>query len=329
MRTATARLPGHPDEACDLVAEAIVDEYMRRDPASRVRVSVSGGRGVMFVAGDVLSQADFDVSALVRRTLGSLGITDDVEPFVSLEPVTAERVAAVQLATELPFTVTGYASSETDVFLPRTVVLARRIVAAIERLRESDTDCFWLGPDAEVVASTNADRNNRVAIRVEHGAEPLEKVRNALAERLASVLEGASLEVNPAGPCERRGLISATGSSDAPRAVYGSGLPHVMIGVGRDPRSIQKAGTWLARAAAIAATKTGLNAALVHATYLPGEMRPSEFRIRDERGRDLTFAVPIESMSLERVANEWLRPGLSSDALRGGVVGNPSFPWEA
>src|SRR5690349_18557812 len=105
MRTALKRLPGHPDEACDLVAEAIVDEYMRRDPASRVRVSVSGGRGVMFVAGDVLSQADFDVSALVKRTLGSLGITDDVEPFVSLEPVTSERVAAMHLATEVPFTV--------------------------------------------------------------------------------------------------------------------------------------------------------------------------------------------------------------------------------
>jgi S-adenosylmethionine synthetase len=329
MRTAIARLPGHPDEACDLVAEAIVDEYMRRDPASRVRVSVSGGRGVMFVAGDVLSQADFDVSALVRRTLGSLGITDEVEPFVSLEPVTSERVAAMQLATELPMTVTGYATNETDILLPKPVALARRVAVALERLRESEADCFWLGPDAEVVVCMETDGRTRVAIRVEHGVEPIETVRKILAERLVSELDGATLEVNPAGPCERRGLAGATGSSGSARALYGSGLPSVTSGVGHDQRSLAKAGTWLARAAAIAAVNAGANAAFVTATYLPGEMRPIEFRIRDERGRDLSATVPLESMSLERVVNEWMQPGVNGEALRGGCVGTPSLPWEA
>src|SRR5512147_2353597 len=102
MQTATSRLSGHPDHACDLVAEAIVDEYLRRDPTSRVRLSVSGGRGVLFIAGDVCSQADFDVSAIVKRTVGSLGVTDDLEAFVSLEPVPSERVSAFKLSTESP-----------------------------------------------------------------------------------------------------------------------------------------------------------------------------------------------------------------------------------
>ncbi|MEO5928046.1 MAG: S-adenosylmethionine synthetase N-terminal domain-containing protein [Patescibacteria group bacterium] len=328
MRTAIARLPGHPDEACDFIAEAIVDEYVRRDPLSRVRVSVSGGRGVMFVAGDILSQADFDVSALVKRTLGSLGVTDDVEPFVSLEPVATERVAAVQLATELPLTVTGYATDETDVFMPRYVVLARRIAAQLERLRESDTDCFWLGPDAEVVTIAQTDGNFRVVVRVEHGIEPLERVRTMLTERLNSHLDGAMLEVNPAGPCERRGLALVTGSSNVSRAVYGSTLPSISTGVGRDAHAIEKAGVWLTRAAAIAAVKAGAHAALVHATYLPGEMKPISFRIRDERGRDLTSTVLIESMSLERVAKEWAQPGLGGETLRGGIVGTSSLPWE-
>lgn len=328
MRTATARLPGHPDEACDLVAEAIVDEYLRRDPASRVRVSVSGGRGVMFVAGDVLSQADFDVSALVKRTLGSLGVTDEVEPFVSLEPVTSERVAATQLATEIPVTVTGYATDETTLFLPRYVVVARRVALALEQLRESDADCFWLGPDADVVVRADADGSLRVTIRVEHGVESLEKVRTMLTERLASELDGASLEINPAGPCERRGLALMTGSSDAPRALYGSAFPTTSVGIGRDPFAVHKAGTWLARAAAVAAVKAGAHAALVQATYLPGEMRPSSFKIRDERGRDCSASVSSDSMSLERVTKEWVQPGLSTDAVRGHIVGAASFPWE-
>lgn len=327
MRTAMKRLPGHPDEACDLVAEAIVDEYMRRDPASRVRVSVSGGRGVMFVAGDVLSQADFDVSALVKRTLGSLGITDDVEPFVSLEPVPSERVAAMQLATEVPYTVIGYATNETDLFLPTYVALSRRVASELQRLRESDADCFWLGPDADVVAMADAEGKMKVIIRVEHGTEPLEKVRAMLAERLASSLDGATLEVNAAGSCERRGLGSVTGSSNTPRALYGSVLPVMSVGIGHDPRSIEKVGAWLARFAARTAVRSGADAALVHATYLPGETRPCAFRIRDSRGKDLTSHVPIELMSLDRAA-EWIRPGISSEALGAGVVGALTLPWE-
>ena len=304
MRTATIRLPGHPDEACDRVAQAIVEEYVRRDPTSRVRVSVSGGRGVMFVAGDVLSQADFDVSALVRRTLGSIGVTDEVEPFVSLDPVSAERVAAMRLPNETPVTVIGYATNETDVYLPTPVVRAGRVAKELERLRDADPDCFWLGPDAEVTAIEDG-QTMRVSLRIEHGTESLERIRPLLAERLASVLEGATLDVNPSGPCERRGLALTTGASGAMRAVYGSALPAVALGSGLDRHAAEKAGAHLAREAAIAAVKAGANAAFVQVTYLPGEMRPVSFRIRDEHGRDCSATIPADMLSLDRVATEW------------------------
>ena len=91
MNPARIRLPGHPDAACDMVAEAIVDEYMRRDPDTRIALSVIGGRGALFVAGDVISAADFDVAQIIQRTLGTIGIGTELEPFVSLEPVVGER----------------------------------------------------------------------------------------------------------------------------------------------------------------------------------------------------------------------------------------------
>jgi S-adenosylmethionine synthetase len=329
MRTAITKLPGHPDEACDLVAEAIVDEYLRRDPESRVRLFVSGGRGVMFVAGDILSQADFDVSTLVKRTLGSLGVTDEVEPFVSLEPVTPERVSAFRLPTEMPVTVTGYATNETASFVPRPMELSRRLAKALSTMRENDPDCFWLGPDAEISVMENGSGPMRVSLRVEHGVEPLERIREVISKKLSSVLEGAEIEVNPAGPCERRGLALASGASGRARALYGSGLPMVDIGIGRDPMSVEKAGTWLARAAAIRAVRAGAKAALVQVTYMPGEMRPASIRIRDERGRDLASSVTPEDFSLERVMKEWWRSGLNVESAQGGVIGNASFPWES
>lgn len=329
MRTASIQLPGHPDRACDVVAEAIVDEYARRDPASRLRLSVSGGRGVLFVSGDVLSQADFDVSALVRRTLGSIGITDDVEPFVSLEAVSAESVSAMRLPSEIPVTVTGYATRETDLFLPSYVVLADRVARALQRLREQDEDCFWLGPDADVVASVASDATCSLTLRVEHGTESLERVRTTLTARLADAAGGARIDINPGGACERRGLVNVSGASRSMRSLYGSMLPAICTGVGRDAHAAEKAGAWLARSAAITAVKSGAQAAFVTATYLPGILKPVDVRIRDERGRDLSSCVLPEAFALDRVTTEWWRPNLHTDALIGGVVLDLSLPWNA
>ena len=138
MRTARIKLPGHPDKACDLVAEAIVDEYLRRDPATRIELSVTGGHGALFISGDVASEADFDVAALVNRTLGSIGVMDEMEPFVSLERVVAEQLPAFASGPELPVIVTGYATSETPERIPSPVLFAKRIAKRLQDLREHD-----------------------------------------------------------------------------------------------------------------------------------------------------------------------------------------------
>lgn len=328
MRTATVRLSGHPDQACDIVAESIVDEYLRRDPASRVRLNVTGGRGVMFVSGDILTQADFDVSAIVKRALGSIGITDELEPFVSLEPVSAERTAAFHLPTEAPVTVTGYATSETELLLPETVALARRAARALQDAREHDPEWFWLGPDADVTIIADRSKPSRAIITAEHGAEPLASVRTRIAERLRSEFGDLPLEINPTGARERRGLAHASGASGRGPSVYGSFLPSMPSPIGHDPRSVEKAGAWLARAAARAALRHGARSVLVQATYVPEKMKPHVLRVCDEQGRDISSLVPPERLSLDRVMSEWWRPGLDLEAAQWGFAGASGMPWE-
>lgn len=328
MRTATVRLPGHPDQACDMVAEAIVDEYVRRDPESRLRVNVVGGRGVMFVSGDILSQADFDVAALVRRTLGAIGVTDDVEPFVSLEPVSSERIAAFRLPSEIPTTVTGYATAETDLFLPAPVALARKIAKELHEAREQDAEWFWLGPDSEVTVIAKDHAPSRIVVMVEHANEPLASVRQRIADRLRPLIGEVLLEVNPTGPRERRGLAGASGASGRGPSVYGSFLPAFPTCIGRDPSSVEKAGAWLLRSAAISAVRAGARSVLIQATYSPEEMRPFALMARDERGRDITSSIPLEALSLDRVIKEWWRPGLNLDAATWGFAGQTGMPWE-
>lgn len=328
MRSARMKLPGHPDHACDLVAEAIVDEYARRDPASRIRVSVAGGRGALFVAGDVRSQADFDVSALVRRTLGSMGVMADMEPFISLEPVGAEQGPLFSGGIELPVTVMGYATHETPELIPATVSLARRIAKRLEDVRQKNDAWFWLGPDAEVVVQADEINPNKVMLHVEHGTHPLSDVRRQCTELIHSIEEQLHVRVNDMGPTEARGLGNAMGASGRDSAVYGDALARMSSMVGMDSFRAEKAGAWLARSAARSLVQSGEKAVLVSAVYIPGERLPATIVARDAHGKDLSGLIDREQLSLDRVAKEWSRPNLHLDAARWGFAGEPGLPWE-
>lgn len=328
MNSARVRLPGHPDAICDLVAEAIVDEYTKRDVSTRIRLSVMGGRGALFVSGDVMSKADFDVAQLITRTLGSLGVITPLEPFVSLEPVVAERATLFGSGIEAPVTVTGYATAERTERIPAPLVAARRIAQELESRRASDERWFWLGGDGEVFVVSEDTDALTASIRVEHGSKPLSEVRAEIADLVQEVDAGIGVKVNEIGADDARGIGNAMGTIGRDSSPYGDALPAGPSGIGLDILRPEKAGAWLARAAARRLVTDGARAVLVRAIYRPGERLPSLLRARDERGRDLSQAIPVESMSLDRVVQEWWRTGLNMDAARWGYAGTDGLPWE-
>lgn len=329
MRSARVRLPGHPDQACDLVAESIVDEYLRRDPEARIRLSVSGGRGALFVSGDVKSTADFDVSAVVRRALGSCGVMAEMEPFISLDPVTADHASVFQHGSPAPVSVFGYATSETPGMIPTTVMLAHAVGKALDDQRQTNDKMFWLGPDADVFVHANATEPTMVSVQVEHGIEGIDRVRSALTQLVQEIAPGITVRINDLGPCEARGLARVMGASGKLSSPYGSAMPAMPSYAGLDPRQAEKGGSWLLRSAARSLVARGARAAFVQATYMPGEQLPVHVSARDERGKDISDGIPRETLSLRRVMQEWWRPNLATDASRWGFAGDPGFPWEA
>lgn len=322
-------LPGHPDAICDLVAEAVVDEYVRRDPETRIRLAVSGGHGALFVSGDVKSRADFDVSSLVRRTVAALGVLDEIEPFVSIEASDAEDASRVIAGHDAPVTVTGYATVETPEFVPAPVSFARRIAKGLDERRRTDQEWFWLGPDGVVTVQARGKEADAAFIQIEHGTKSIAEAREEMRKLVGNVAPGLAVRVNESGPTEARGLARRMGGSGRRTAPYGSAVPFGDGVIGMDLRSPEKAGAWLVRAAARSLVSRGANAALVQATYVPGDRVPSAIAARDERGNDLTADIPRESLSLDRVMAEWWRPNLCADAARWGFAGVPGMPWEA
>ena len=66
---------GHPDKVADQISDAILDEFLRQDPNSKVACETLVTTGLVVVAGEVRSQAYVDVQETARRTIERIGYT--------------------------------------------------------------------------------------------------------------------------------------------------------------------------------------------------------------------------------------------------------------
>lgn len=300
MAFASVRGPGHPDEACDRVARALVEEYARRDPESRCDIRVSGGHGTLFITGEVRSQADFDAGAVVKTALSEIDPALALEPFVSIE-----RMDGAWRASPDAQVVFGYATDETTERIPLHVARAREIAVEIERLRREDPDWYWCGTDHDVsVCSVGAQHATPLQgiVRLSHVPSiALDDLRMRTASALSRRWPELEWKVNPAGPDTRGGLMGRTGSSRlaSPGGRYGSTLPDVPSGTGFHASHPANRGAALARNAALELVSSGsCRAAWIELVYPPDEILPSSVRVRTDKGMDFDVRLSREHFSL-------------------------------
>lgn len=328
MPVARVRGPGHPDQVCDLVATAIVEEYEKRDPASRLHIRVMGGHGALFVGGEVLSSADFDVSAVARRVMGSCGLSADMEPFIAIEsmaPSWASEAGAREGAL-----VTAYATDETKERVPTHMGLARKAARLLEAKRLGDEEWFWLDPDYEVLVE-RVEQKYVTVVRVGHtDAKPIAEVRSAIQRLLSDAQIPAPIRINPAGEETRVGLFHRVGSSAQAASIDESGslLPCSLSGVGLHSAHPLNIGKHLARAVARECLGRELgHAIMVSVSWLPLETRPHQIRIRNERGDDLSTSINRERFDLKHIPEDYLAPGHLTRMLERGYR-DVELPWE-
>ena len=76
--TAESVTEGHPDKICDIIADSVLDECLRSDPASRVACEVLATAGKVIVAGEITTEEMPDIPYIVNRTIKHIGY-DDLE----------------------------------------------------------------------------------------------------------------------------------------------------------------------------------------------------------------------------------------------------------
>lgn len=319
-RTAESVSPKHPDKICDQISDAILDAHLLQDPHARVAIDVAGGHGTVFVTGEVTSKAaDINIAEIVRRIAG------DVEVIEHIFAQSGEIARGVDTggAGDQGIMV-GYATSETEEFLPLEVVLARRLNQHLYEQWEYDGKTQVTLHDGEilsVVASFQHAPGNELQHRVEAWLEN---------EPLAKPAQNIEFHVNPSGDWEQGGFDADAGLTGRKLIVDNYG-PRVPIGggafSGKDPSKVDRSAAYAARKVAIDyLKKEGAKEVFVYLAYAIGHDQPLEATVvvdgREERveGYDLSPNGIIKLLNLKRPVYE--------PTARYGHFGHPDFSWE-
>jgi len=306
---------GHPDKICDQISDAILDALLDKDPDSRVAVETLTTTGLVHVAGEVTTDAYVEIPQIVRDTILGIGydssangfdgarcgvsisigqqsqeISDGV--FNSLEAREGIQTDARDLQGAgdqgLMF---GYASDETDVFMPTPIHLAHRLSERLTEARKTGVEPL-LRPDGKTQVTVGYDGDkpvsvNTVVVSSQHAEGlSLADLKDALWEEVVKpVLATTDLDtsatrviLNPSGPFIIGGPVGDAGLTGRKIIVdtYGGFARHGGGAFsGKDPSKVDRSAAYAMRWVAKNVVAAGLaRRAEVQVAYAIGVARP-------------------------------------------------------
>jgi S-adenosylmethionine synthetase len=159
---------GHPDKICDQISDAILDAALTDDPNSRVAVETAVTTGLVLVFGEITTSTYIDIQSLVRKTIKEIGYTrgkygfdaDNTGVLVALDPQSPDIAGGVDRGESLGAgdqgLMFGYATNETDSYMPITTVYAQRLAKRLSDVRKDGT-LDYLRPDGKTQVTVEFD----------------------------------------------------------------------------------------------------------------------------------------------------------------------------
>lgn len=132
---------GHPDKVCDQISDAILDECMKQDKNSRCGIEVAGGKGKIFITGEITSAANINVEKITKRVLKDVGYSTNNEIIDNI----GKQSPDIAMGTNNEVNgagdngmMFGYACNDTEQMLPIAMVILQELSKRYDELRKRD-----------------------------------------------------------------------------------------------------------------------------------------------------------------------------------------------
>ena len=328
---------GHPDKVADQISDAILDNFLAFDPQSKVAVETLVTTGQVVLAGEVKSTTYVDVQSVARETINRIGYTrseymfdgNSCGVFSAIHEQSADINQGVD--RESPEAqgagdqgmMFGYATAETDNYMPLALDISHRMLFELAKLRRESKEIPYLRPDAkaQVTIEYNDDnepiRINTIVLSTQHDDFDSEtamqkkirediinilipRVKNQLNKQLQSLFDdNITYHINPTGKFViggPHGDAGLTGRKIIVDTYGGKGGHGGGAFSGKDPSKVDRSAAYAARHIAKNLVASGVcTEALVQVSYAIGVAEPTSIFVN-------TYGTATNGLTDTRIA---------------------------
>ena len=313
---------GHPDKIADQISDAVLDEIIKQDPKARVACETYVKTGMALVGGEITTSAWVDIENLAREVICDIGYTSSEMGFdghscAVLNAIGKQSADINQgVDRENPLDqgagdqgiMFGYATNETDVFMPAAITYAHRLMERQAQVRKSGK-LDWLRPDAKSQLTFKYEDHkivgiDAVVLSTQHAETISQKDlhEGVMEEIIKPVLPAQWLSkdtkyfINPTGRFVIGGPMGDCGLTGRKIIVdtYGGAARHGGGAFsGKDPSKVDRSAAYAARYVAKNIVAAGLaDRCEIQLSYAIGVAEPT--------------SIMIETFGTGKVANELL-----------------------
>ncbi len=309
---------GHPDKVADQISDALIDNFLAFDPQSKVACETLVTTGQVVLAGEVKSRAYLDVQEIARGVIRRIGYTRSEYMFEASScgvlSAIHEQSADINQGVDRrkknrgrrTVSMFGYASNETEDYMPLALDIAHKILIELAILRRENKAIKYLRPDAKSQVTLEYDDNNKpvridaIVVSTQHDDFDTEKKMQAkIAEDIKKILiprvkakyrkygklfnDNIKYHINPTGKFVIGGPHGDTGLTGRKIIVdtYGGKGAHGGGAFsGKDPSKVDRSAAYATRHIAKNLVAAGVcDEVLVQVSYAIGVVQPTSINV--------------------------------------------------
>ena len=290
---------GHPDKVCDQISDALLDEYIKGDKKSRCAIETVGGKGKIFITGEVTSNTKVNVEDVVKSVLKDVGYLTDYEIINNIGIQSTDIALGTNdevLGAGDQGMMFGYACDDNLFYLPTAMVILKELSMEYDKLLKVDNR---FKSDGKAQITGYYDENMKL-IKIKTftiSYQNTEKERKSTDKIIIDIcnnicskynVEVEEYLINPTGKFEIGGFLGDAGLTGRKIVVDSyQGFAPVGGGAfsGKDPTKVDRSGAYKARLIAIYYLKKyNLKWCKIQLSYAIGIRKPLAIYIDSDKG---------------------------------------------